>query len=60
MNNIKKYRNKFHLSQKQLSEKIGVKQNTISEWENDKKMPNIRKAMEIANIFKTTIEELYK
>ena len=60
MNRIKEFRTRKKLSQLELAKKMNVKQNTISEWENDRRLPNIRKAIKIAEILNTTIENLYK
>lgn len=60
MNRIKEFRKKKNITQVNLSKELNVKQNTISDWEKDKKMPNIRKAIELAKILDTTVEELYK
>jgi len=37
-----------------------VKQNTFSQWENDKRIPNVRQAIKLAKILETTVESLYK
>lgn len=60
MNKIKFFREKNKLSQKDISEKLGVKQNTISDWEREYRMPSLKKAIELAKILNTTVEELYK
>lgn len=60
MNKIKEYRKKKNISQMKLAEKLQVKQNTISQWENEAKIPNVRKAIRLAELLDTTVEELYK
>lgn len=60
MNKIKEIRQKKRISQKVLAEKLGVKQNTISDWEREYRMPSLKKAIELAKILSTTVEELYK
>ena len=60
MNNIKKYRKNKKISQSDLAKEMNVKQNTISEWENDRRASNIRKAIKLAEILDTTVEQLYK
>ncbi|MFG6319566.1 MAG: helix-turn-helix domain-containing protein [Clostridia bacterium] len=60
MNRIKEFRNKKKLTQTELAKEMNVKQNTISDWENRNKMPNIIKAIQLAEILDTTVEELYK
>ena len=60
MNNIKKYRKIKFLSQSGLAQRLKVKQNTISQWENNIRMPNVKQAIDLANVLGTTVEELYK
>ena len=60
MNRIKEYRKRNNLSQKDLAKKINVKQNTISNWENEYRNPNIKQAIKLAEILNTTVEKLYK
>lgn len=60
MNRIKEFRTRKKLSQLELAKKMNVKQNTISEWENDRRVPNIRKAIKLAEMLDTTVEKLYK
>ena len=60
MNKIKELRKKKNLSQIDISVIMKVKQNTISQWENDVRIPNIKQALKLAEILETTVEELYK
>lgn len=60
MNSIKKIRKKIQLSQCDLAKAMNVKQNTISQWENDIRIPNVRQALRLAEILETTVESLYK
>lgn len=60
LNKIKEFRNKKKLTQIELSQKMKVKQNTISDWENGNKMPNVIKAIQLAELLDTTVEKLYK
>lgn len=60
MNKIKEYRKKKKISQSELANKMNVKQNTISQWESDKKVPSVKKAIKLAELLNTTVEELYK
>lgn len=60
MNNIRNYRKKKKLSQNELANNINVKQNTISQWEKDIRIPNVRQAIRLAKILETTVENLYK
>ena len=40
---IKKYRTETNLSQEELADKIYVSRQTISNWENEKNYPDIKK-----------------
>lgn len=60
MNNIKKYREKKKMSQNYISNILGVKQNTFSQWETGIRTPNVIQAIELAGILDTTVEKLYK
>jgi len=60
VNKIKQYRKKAKLSQSDIAKIMKVKQNTFSQWENDKRIPNARQAIKLAKILETTVESLYK
>lgn len=60
MNKIKEFRKKKNMSQSDISKIMGVKQNTISQWETGDRIPNVIQALKLAEILETTIESLYK
>lgn len=60
MNRIKKIRRNKKMSQSDIAKIIKVKQNTISQWEREIRMPNVRQALKLAEILETTVEDLYK
>lgn len=60
MNKIKELRKTKQLSQSDIAKFMKVKQNTISQWENDIRIPNVRQALKLADILDTTVESLYK
>lgn len=60
MNRIKEFRKKKKISQDDIAKAIKVKQNTISQWENEIRTPNVRQALQLAKILDTTVESLYK
>lgn len=60
MNRIKEFRKKKKISQNELAKIMEVKQNTISQWEVEKRMPNVLQALKLAEILETTVENLYK
>jgi len=45
-------------SQQYLSEKTGIPQTTISDWENDKSLPNVVEAHKIASVLECGISDL--
>ena len=57
--NLKNLRKTFHISQKQLADKIGYSEKTISKWEAAKGLPDIATAYEIAKFFHVSIDELF-
>ena len=60
MNKIKEFRQNQNLSQSDIAKIMKVKQNTISQWENDIRIPNVKQAIKLAHILETTVENLYK
>ncbi|MCM1494766.1 MAG: helix-turn-helix domain-containing protein [Bacteroides sp.] len=55
---LKEIRKKEGVSQEQLAEKIGVSRQAITKWETGKGLPDVENMVIIAEIFKTTIDEL--
>ena len=55
---LKEIRKKEGISQEQLAEKIGVSRQAITKWETGKGLPDAENMVIIAEIFKTTIDEL--
>lgn len=58
MNKLKELREEINLTQKQLGERIGYSQRTISSWENDIAQPNIDNLKKLADFFEVTIDYL--
>lgn len=46
------------VSQQYLSNKTGIPQTTISDWENDKSLPNVVEAHKLASALECTIPDL--
>ncbi|GMA70827.1 transcriptional regulator [Leuconostoc litchii] len=57
---IKKYRSGCNYSQEELSEKLFVSRQTISNWENNKSYPDIQSLLLISSIFNISLDELVK
>ncbi|MCM1577266.1 MAG: helix-turn-helix domain-containing protein [Ruminococcus sp.] len=55
---LKEIRKNKGLSQEQLAEKIGVSRQAVTKWETGKGLPDIENMVIIAEIFKTTLDEL--
>lgn len=58
-NKIKNFRNTFNLTQDELAEKTGVSRQTIISLEKGRYNPSIYLAHKIAQIFNTTIEDVF-
>ena len=56
---IKEYRAKLNMSQSELSERTGVRRETIIRLEKGQYNPSLKLAMDIARIFGTTVEEIF-
>ena len=57
-NKIVELRKKQNLTQEQLSEKLGVTRQTLSNWEKDITNPDITQAKNIASFFKISLDDL--
>ena len=51
-------RKKSGLSQENVSEKLGVSRQTISKWETDETLPDIRQSKRLAVLYHMTLDEL--
>ena len=59
-NQIRMYRAKYNLSQEDLAKRVGVRRETIGNLENGKYNPSLLLAMDIASVFKVSIEEIFQ
>lgn len=55
---LKELRLKKGLTQTELGERVGVKQNTFTNWENGKREPNFETLLKLASILNTTTSYL--
>ena len=51
-------RKKSGLSQEHVAEKLGVSRQTISKWELDETLPDIRQSKRLSNLYHLTLDEL--
>lgn len=59
-NNLKVYRAKYDLTQKQLAKEIGVSRQTIISIEKKRYEPSLSLAFKISNYFEVKIEDVFK
>lgn len=57
-NNLFNARKKSGLSQEEVAEKLGVSRQTISKWELDETLPDIRQSKKLSAIYHLTLDEL--
>lgn len=57
---IKEYRAKHDMKQGDLAALVGVRRETIGHLENGRYNPSLKLAMDIAKVFKTTVEEIFQ
>ena len=57
---IKKYRTELKLSQEELTEKVYVTRQTISNWENGKSYPDIHSLLLLSSLFNVSLDQLIK
>lgn len=57
-NNLSDARRRKGLSQEAVAEKLGVSRQTISKWETDETLPDIRQSKRLAALYGLTLDEL--
>lgn len=57
---IREYRAKYNMKQEELAYLVGVRRETIGHLENGKYNPSLKLALDIAKIFKTTVEDIFE
>ena len=57
---IRELRLRDRLSQEELAQRVGVRRETIGHLENGHYNPSLKLAMDIAKVFHTTVEELFR
>lgn len=56
---IKEYREMRNMKQSDLAELVGVRRETIVNLERGRYNPSLKLAMDIANVFHVTVEDLF-
>lgn len=57
---LKEYRERDGLKQAELAEQVGVRRETIVNLEKGRYNPSLKLAMDLAGVFRTTVEELFR
>ena len=57
-NNLFQARKRCGLSQEDVAEKLGVSRQTVSKWETDETVPDIRQSKKIAMLYSMLLDEL--
>lgn len=56
--NLRYYRKRSHLNQRELSERLGVVRNTVTQWESGYSQPRMGMVTEIANVLDVSVSRL--
>ena len=59
-NTLKVERAKLNMTQQDLADKVGVSRQTINSIESEKYVPSTLLAIKISEIFKTTVNEIFR
>lgn len=59
LNSLYYYRKRAHLTQREVATKLGTKQFVVSLWEDGKQIPTIDEIDKLAEIYNTTVGNLY-
>ena len=57
-NSLFKARKKRGFSQEDVAERLGVSRQTVSKWETDETVPDIRQSKKLAVLYKVSLDEL--
>ena len=57
---IKSLRKRHRMTQAALASVLGVRQNTVAQWETGTRTPSARRLLQIAKLYGVTVDELLK
>ena len=57
-NRIREKRRQLGITMKEAAEKLGVSRQTISKWELDETLPDIRQAKKLSSLYRLSLDEL--
>lgn len=56
---LREFRKEKKLTQKELAEQIGIKQNSYSDWETGKNEPSLENLVKLADLFEVPLDWLF-
>lgn len=56
---LREVRKSKKLTQKELAEQIGIKQNSYSDWETGKNEPSLENLVKLADLFEVSLDWLF-
>ena len=57
-NHLFQARKRCGLTQEEVAEKLGVSRQTVSKWETDETLPDIRQSKRLALLYRLSLDEL--
>ena len=57
---LRKIRKDKNFKQQDIANGVGVKQTTVSEWENNNNIPSLEKAYEVAKLLNVEVTDIWK
>lgn len=57
---LKYYRERNHLTQEELAEKLYISRQAVSKWERDEAMPDIENIIQLSDLYEISIDELLR
>ena len=58
--NLRDFREKSGLTQKELADRLSLSDKTISKWENERSIPDIFTLLKLTEIFDCTLDDFLK
>ena len=58
-NNLRRYREKYALTQETLADKVGVTRQTVISIERDRYTPSLELSLKLAKVFGCRVEDLF-
>lgn len=59
-NGLRSARLRAHMTQVEVAERLGIKQSSVSQWEQGRFQPKVRLLPALADLYNCTIDELFE